>query len=339
MKILLVSPKGGAFYYIIRGYKNALEHIGHEVEFWNGQKESFDEFQPDIYIGCSGWKQAAPRDLIKKFGTKLVMHANPYGNNPLKIVANGPDINEPEDTITWVKSQNPDLIFGYGYKSDLNRYWSGWYQEAGINVCMAPPAGDCFSFYEVEPDPKFRCDLAFVGGRWKYKAHNLDKYIVPLTKQYDIRIYGWGGWNGVGKTYGKINDSDVLKLFSSAKIGPCVHEPHTAVYGIDVPERIFKVPLCGLMAVSDPSSSLHQYFPKSIMPMAGNPKEYRDLIDYYLKNDSERKEITLKQKAHVIKNHTYLSRIASIFAGLSMRDEVIKAHNYIDDLKGKHGIN
>ena len=58
---------------------------------------------------------------------------------------------------------------------------------------------------------------------------------------------GWGGWQGVKQYKGVLPESDSGRRFlSSALVGPCVCESHTTKYGIDVPERFFKVALCGV---------------------------------------------------------------------------------------------
>ena len=188
-------------------------------------------------------------------------------------------------------------------------------------MASLPTAGDHINFYKTNPDPKFKCDLAFVGGYWGYKATNIEKFLEPARKKFNMKIYGWGGWDN--RSNGIINDKDVKTLFSSAKIGPCIHEPHTSKYGIDIPERVFKVPLCGLLAISDLSSSLHKYFPQHIMPMAQTPEEYVDLIDYFLKHEQERINIADKQRRHILKYHTYLNRIQTIFMALGFVNESI----------------
>ncbi len=321
MRVLIVAPRGGAFTYIEAGWVNALTHLGHEARYWSGERSEWDAFQPDIYIGRTGWRQTLPFDLIARDRTKIVLHVNPYGSKRLDPVHGNRSLNEPAYLIEWAVEQKPDLVFGLGWGDDIELYWDRWRDELGLNLLMMPTAGDPFVYYKTAPDPKWACDLAFVGGRWRYKANSIDRYLVPLMGKYDMRIHGWGGW----RTWrdwrsllrsSKIADEDVRVLLSSARIGPVVHEPHSAIYGIDVPERVFKVPLCGALAISDPSASLHRYFPEDILPMGHSPREYRDLIDHYLANEQERLMLADRQRRHVLAHHTYLNRMQSMMAAL-----------------------
>ena len=333
MNILLCNPNGSAFHYILYGIERAMRVCGHRVLRWDGKLETWDQFQPDLYVGCSGWRQDIP---TKRGKTKVVIHANPHGTIRLAPVSGGPDINEPKNIIDWVRAQKPEAIFCYGYGRDLNKYWDKWYSEFGIPVIGMPTAGDHLSYYKVAPEKRFKCDLAYVGGYWQYKAVNIDKYLEPARKEFNTIIYGWGGWDRRSK--GEISDEDVRKLFSSGRIGPCIHEPHTSVYGIDIPERVFKVPLCGLLAVCDPSPSLLQCFPHEIMPIAKTPKEYVDTIRHFLNNEEERRDMAEAQRLHILKNHTYLSRIKTLFGGIGFLDESLDVQKQIDLLTDSNSV-
>ena len=333
MRILFTDPRSGAFHYILNGMAAAFRSLGHKTARWDGKEASLRSFKPDLYIGSSGHPQVIPNWARDEFGTRVAYHVNPYGKERLKPVAGGPNINEPMQSLAWVTQQRPSFVFGYCYGGEINRYWDGWISELGIPVYGVPTAGDHLNFYKVDPDPKFKCDLAFVGGYWKYKAKNLDQYILPLFKKFNIKVYG-SDWKLGG---GLISDDDIRKLFSSSKIGPCVHEPHSAVYGIDIPERVFKVPLCGLLAISDPSPSLRDMFPGNILPMASTPAEYMDLIKHYLHNEEERIKMAEAQRRHILKRHTYLNRIQTILAGFGLIDESVGVQSAIDALEVSNG--
>jgi len=330
--IFLPIINGGAYIYGIRGIYKAFEFAGHKVAYWDGTDEHIKSFKPDVYIGCSGHKQNFPKWAKQEYGTKTAYHVNPYSSSPLeKKEETWPDINEPRSTIEWVVAQEPNFVFGFACRGAINRHWDKWTNDLGIRVYGEPTAGDHLSFKKVKPDPSMECDVAFVGGYWPYKAINIDKYLEPVRKKHNTIIYGWGGWDG--RSRGAIDDNDILKLFSSAKIGPCVSEPHTTVYGIDIPERIFKVPLCGLAAISDPVPTMRDYFPYDIMPMASTPDEYVDLVGYYLKNEDKRLELVSKQHRHVIKNHTYMNRIMTFLAGFGFVEESMKVQEIINKME------
>jgi len=330
MRILTTNPNG-AFKYIIRGLCSAFELLGHTTDIWDGSSNHLNQFKPDIYIGATGYQQNISAYMQKKLDVKIAIHVNPYGNEQLDPIAGGPDINETNEGIEWVAQQKPNMVFGYGCRGDINRFWDRWISDLGIPTYGVPTAGDHILFHRVSPDPKFRCDLAFVGGYWAYKAININKYLEPARQQFNTVIYGWGGWDNRSK--GPIADDDISRFFSSARIGPCICEPHTATYGIDIPERIFKVPLCGLLAVSDPCIALHQYFPREILPIASNPTEYVDIIRYYLDREHKRVQIAELQRKHILKNHTYLNRVQTLFSGLGFLKESIAAQRVIDNLE------
>ncbi len=78
------------------------------------------------------------------------------------------------------------------------------------------------------------------------KAKVIDKYLVPVLKDSGLssKVFGWGDWQD-GLCSGKLPDRSVSAFFNSGRVAPCISEPHTHRYGIDLPERVFKTALCG----------------------------------------------------------------------------------------------
>lgn len=315
LNILCCNPEGGAFLYITRGWEDAFKTLGHNFERWDGSIEQLNRFQPHLYLGCSGWRQSLPKWAPEEFGTRIGIHVNPWGDKKIKQLSNEPDINESEGAIKWVKKQDPDFLFCYALADDVAQLWNKWENHVA-GVLPMPNAGNAVAYYPVPPDAAFKCDVGFIGGRWPYKAMNIDKYLIPVINKVDAQVYGWGGWQ-TPKYKGQIKDGNVNKLFSSAKICPSIVEPHTSRTGIDIPERMFKVPLGGGFTICDPCKGLERYVPKKIFPMASNPQEYEDLIRYYLVNDSERERLKKEQRRFILNNHTYFNRAIDFlkFAG------------------------
>lgn len=301
IKVLLTHRPGGAYGFISEAWKNALRSVGVTAERWDGHSSSWHTFDPDLYIGCSGHKQPIPQN--RKSRTAIAIHVNPYGSESI------PGIDEAPETIGWVKQQDPTVVFGYGDMS-VFKYWSKWESELRTKFVPMPTAGDAVEFSDLKL-PRDN-DVVYVGGYWKYKSQNLNKYLLPLLEAVSsksVGVYGWGDWPIVGVHSG-LQDGMVSKVFNSAKICPCIVEPHTVTYGIDLPERMFKVILCGAVAVHDYFVG-HENFVKSV-PACVEPTQYiRSVIDL-INNDDLRDDIASRQKSEVLAAHTYHHRLAGM---------------------------
>jgi len=304
MKILLTHRPGGAYGHISEGWLNALNAAGHEARRWDGQRASWEAFDPDLYIGCSGHRQPIPGDRGK---AKVAIHVNPCCG----IIIDG--INENAGAIRWTLDQKPTVVFGYGHESD-RPYWEYWTSKHGIPWVPMPTGGD--STIYTDPGLPRDLDVAYVGGYWQYKARNLDKYLLPLLKTPGLKlgVYGWGDWPVAA---GNIEDKDVPVVFARAKVGPCVTEPHTTTWGIDVPERLWKVALCGALVIHDPVKGLDRLMSSAVV--ASDPGHYVELCKHYVSeaNESERHALAQRQRHEVLKSHTYFQRMAKLFTAIS----------------------
>lgn len=303
-----------AFGYITDGMINSLKDAGHSVSRWDGLESSWYEFDPDIFLGASGHQQPIP-DFSSRGSCKVAIHTNPHG--PLKIE---PNINETNENIQWVIKQKPDAIFGYGHESD-RKLWSYW-ESMGVQWVSMPTAGDAtifrphFNSYENRD-----LDFVYVGGRWKYKAKVIDQYLFPVLWKSNLNyeLWGWGDWPDK-VCMGRINDDDKPKLYARAKCAPCVSEPHTLQYGIDLPERVFKAILSGCVVIHDPVPGLDRYVPSLIV--ANSPNDYLKMIKKMARMpDDQRKEIAISQYNEVIGGHTYHHRMACLFDAIGFSDE------------------
>lgn len=330
LNILCCNPNGGAFLYITRGWENAFKTLGHNFERWDGSDQQLKKFKPNIYLGCSGWPQKFPKWARDTFKTKIGIHVNPWGSVVLKALPGEPDINEKPNTINWVREQKPDFLYCYGLKDDIQKMWNKW--EANVApVVPMPCAGDAVAHYRIAKDPNYYCEIGFVGGYWPYKALNINKYLMPVLNQKNAKIYGWGGWKHP-KYKGTINDQNVNKLFATATICPSIVEPHTTRYGIDIPERMFKIPLAGGFTVCDPCAGLERYVSPKIFPIAKNPKDYADLIDYYLKNDDMRIRLKVEQTKAILKDHTYFTRIQGFLKFSGYDGEAKESQKHVEKM-------
>lgn len=329
MKVLIVKPEAMcAFTYITRGFMNAFNDIGCQAEYWNGDVSYLEKFAPDLYIGCSGHRKEIPKPM--RGNIKVAIHVNPYGLKPLEKLYNV-DINESQDAINWIVKQEPNIVFGYGMFGNVdkadNEHWVLWKAKLGIDIVGIPTAGDVTTYY---PDPDTSiCKIAYLGGRWIYKSHNIDTWLLPVIKKYDVKVMGHGDWKGIKGYLGKLPESDSgRKFLSSAKVCPCICEPHTIKYGIDIPERFFKVSLCGSLPVLDNVYNFEKYY-NFIATLAKDSFEYEMLIDRYANNEKfneERKYLVNRIRQETLSRHTYHHRMRDLCKMLHF-DNVVELFN------------
>lgn len=308
MKILLPCRPGGAFGFITDGWFNALRDRGHTVRRWDGEENSWRAFSPDLYLGASGHRQPIP----PKRGTcKVAIHVNPYG--PVKIDG----INESEDAIRWTLNQRPDAVFGYGFNDD-RILWSYWSERHGIPWIPMPTAADKTMFFDLNKEREF--DVVYLGGRWAYKGITIDAYLIPVLKdpRLKCKLHGWGDWPS-SLCSGGLVEEKANEFLNSGLVGPCMSERHTHQYGIDIPERAWKVALCGTMVIHDPVPTMRREFINAVI--AQDAKNYHDLCVHYSRNHEERQEIVAKQKAEVLAKHTYHKRLALLLRELGFTDD------------------
>lgn len=279
---------------------NALAAAGHVVERWDGTLNHWNKFDPDVYYGASGHPQAIPSNRGK---TLIGIHVNPWGNKKVGSADNGPVIDEPQNAITWTLSQKPDFVYCYCSDTFTDDYFSN-YKTKGIKVVGLPTGADITVYKPTSQVDEYTCDIGWVGGYWPYKAKMMDKYLIPLIKKYNCKVFGWGNtW----KNNKSISDSDVSKLFSSAKICPSISESHSVMSPVDLPERVFKVPAGGGFTIHTPSVAINDLFGDSI-PMANNTAEWFEMIEYYINNTVKRNELKEKQRNVILSKHTYFDR-------------------------------
>lgn len=302
----------GAFSFITQGLINAFNLAGHTAKRWDGITPWET---PDLYLGCSGHKQKIPSKR-ERGNTKVGIHVNPYSDQPIGSVDNGPILDEPKGDIEWTLQQEPDFVYCYCSNTFTKQYYGNWTKKHGIPIVGMPPAADTTIFKPVAPKPEYACDIGWVGGYWGYKAKMLDIYMKPLMARYKCKIYGWGGWEH-NKT---IEESGMPALFSTATICPSISEPHSRVYPIDIPERVFKVPAGGGFTIHTPSPAIEDLF-EDVVPIAKDPEHWLELIQYYLNNKAERERLANRQRRMILARHTYFDRCSDMLNAVGYTKE------------------
>lgn len=298
MKILLPAFVGGAFGHITNSWMSALQHAGFTVARYSNSLRDWDAFDPDLYIGCSGHRQNIP--VARR--SMVAIHVNPYGREPV------PGIDESTEAIEWVRRQSPDIVFGYGFEIH-RKYWSNWEEKLNIPWVPMPTAADYCQYSDLKGNRPF--DVVYLGGKWAYKSKTMDMYLMPLLQSAGLkyRVAGWGDWPPE-MSVKELALGEENAFFNTGKIGPCMSEPHTHTYGIDMPERAFKLALAGVLYIHDAKAAISQVLEASVA--ASDPDEYIRLHRHFINMPDKRDSLAQSQKLEILSSHTYHHRLANL---------------------------
>tara|TARA_Y100000004_G_scaffold55054_2_gene61312 strand:+ start:3684 stop:4736 length:1053 start_codon:yes stop_codon:yes gene_type:complete len=334
MKILISNDGPHAHYYIRMSWLKVFSAMGHEVQIWEkGQRPAFDvfdEFEPDIFMGQTyNLNEATFKCIKQRPHMKVVMRASDWGDIQKDIDLEKYPIlvaqEEEKKLLERLKEETgkPDFVHNH-YHDNWIRHTHNKWEDIGIKPISLIHGADIFDFYLRNPVEALRCDIGFVGGYWPYKAINLDEYLIKLCHpvgKYNIKLFGNSNWP-VTQYCGRIASENVGALFASATISPNISEPHSQDFGYDIIERPFKVLMSGGFCISDYVESMaNDVFTNGEIIFAKTPKEFKTLVDYYVKNPLERFQHIQAGYQSVVKNHTYFDRMATVFSALGLESE------------------
>ena len=180
-------------------------------------------------------------------------------------------------------------------------------------------------------DSALECDVAYLGQYSPYKAPGLKDYLLSYAKEYRHLIYGPGWPNGIAVDT-SLPDSLRNKLFKSATVVPCIHEPHARLYGVEVTERLFKVPLAGGFTISDPVECIHRegYFSPDEILVAESPAGMQELVRHFVTDPQERLPFIARARERVFREHTYFHRLEQLSRAMGWPVQADEVRSHID---------
>ena len=167
----------------------------------------------------------------------------------------------------------------------------------GAKVSWLPHACDPQLHRDMGLERKL--DVAFVGN----DGGNPRKFLLQELRERYPNLY-----------IGNVPYMDIAGIYSSAKIG------FNYSIGNDINMRMFEVMGCGAMLLTNyiEGNGFSDIFSNKKNLVTYNlPQEIFSMIDYYLKNDSERQGIAKEGRNLVVANHTYGNRASFILGTIS----------------------
>lgn len=231
--------------------------------------------------------------------------------------------------FSWVVttySKAVEQYRGIGVKNVIHSQWA-----ANINLYKPNYRGSSL------------INVSFVGG-W---SRPRQKIIFALKKAViDVKVYG-GGWSA-----GKINEEEMIKIFSNSKINLALNPapgyfnknslgrlffkrsrdkivPDFNFYGNfrtwlnrgirQIKARHFEIPACGGFLITETADNLGDYYDMGKeIAVYKNVDDLIAKIKYFLKNDAERQKIASAGYQRTIRDHTYKKRFTEIFKTIGL---------------------
>jgi spore maturation protein CgeB len=337
---------GAATYY--RGMSRALDALGFDVTFY--EPDAYDR-QRHRDIADPPWarvvvyqntRDALARALDAARGSDVIVKASGVGvfdreleeavlDRPLHSLAVFWDVDapatldrlaaDPGDAFHRLVPQY-DLVLTYGGGEPVRRA----YAAVGARECVPIyNALDPFTHFPVSRDPRFACDLAFLGNRLPDREARVDDFFLGAAASMPDKrlLLGGSGWHDKAMSpnvryLGHVYTADHNALNSTATAVLNISRESMARYGFSPATRVFEAAGAGACLVTDAWAGIEQFLePGREVLVARNGDEVARHVNT-LSAESARR-IGAAARARTLACHTYAHRAAQVSALLQGR--------------------
>jgi spore maturation protein CgeB len=267
---------GAATYY--RGIVRALHDRGHRVTFFEPdayeRQEHRDMADPDwarvVVFEPGDWAEA----VAAAAGADVVVKASGVGVCDAELERGVLELGAPT-TIFWdvdapatlarLEADRTDPLHALLPRYDLVLTYGGGdpvverYRALGARDCVPVyNALDPATHHRVDPDPRFACDLAFLGNRLPDREARVERFFLAVAELLPDRSFllGGAGWGDRPlppnvRYVGHVSTNDHNALNSTALAVLNVTRESMAANGWSPPTRVFEAAGAGACVVTD----------------------------------------------------------------------------------------
>jgi len=324
MKVALTIPSAGAGRWCWQGWANAFKWFGWEAINIADPRINLEQVDPDLLITTT----SQPRDDVINWrknnpNKHLALNVLAWTDRDLPCI-NNVGVQATAGNLEYANALQPNLVFAQ-YSEAWRKKLLGKWKDEGFELGSMEMAADAVVYPFMREEPNRELDIFYVGGRWAYKAENLDAYLLPVFKTFTNHKVVGKGWPFLTTD---MSEKDVGKNFRNAKVSPNMHEPHSTKGGYDVVERVFKTLYCGGLCVTDYVQEMEDGFGLNDgyhLLYARNPEEYLDICQAAVERNGHFNGCRKIGQRYVALYHTYFNRVANLFLDLNMITEYCSA--------------
>ena len=213
-----------------------------------------------------------------------------------------------------------DMVLTYGGGDPIIRR----YKALGARECYPIyNALDPRSHYPEGLDPRFACDMAFVGNRLPDRERRVEQFFLraaELAPEMSF-VLGGEGWSGKPmpanvRWIGHVATADHNTVNCSARMVLNINRESMADAGFSPPTRVFEAAGAGACLITDKWPGIDQFFvPGKEILLASSAED----IVHHLRSvsSSQAREIGRAMRRRALRDHTYDLRAAEVDAILS----------------------
>lgn len=267
------------------------------------------EYKPDlIFILKGDLIQPETLQAIKSPHRKIISW---WVDNPILYFKDYPQVKELLKLI--------DALFIFDY-DDLEILKQNGVKNFFYLPCAYDPQVYRPKTIAMPEKERFECEIAFIANFYPERGE-----FLRYTKGFDVAVWGRGWKNFLKSNHfplstlraKSLNSENVASVYNTALICPNVHHIQSRSGGLNM--RTFEIPGAGGFQLTDYIKGMEEHFEigKEIV-VYESPQHFRELVEYYLQHESERKAIAELGHKRAVRDHTYEQRLKKVFQVLDL---------------------